>query len=157
LGRINYVCATCSEHFTRRNNGGRHNLRAHGGRAEIVRLIDYLAGRQSGMYEPNNPFWYSNKQQIRGPLYDSSKKSNPLVFQPSYPKYREIDEVPQYSGKMIKIRELRMLLYKHRFLFGLDPYTVFRIILAFSSSRGDDSIIDEKLELLRALDKKFRI
>jgi len=153
LGRINYVCGTCSEHFTRRNNGMRHSLRAHGGTAEIVRLIDYLAGRQSGIYEPNNPFWSSNKQLIRGPLYDSSKKSNPLVFQPSYPKYREIDEVPQWSEKMVKMKELRMLLYKHRFRFGQDPDTMFRIILAFSSSRGDDSVLDEKLEQLRVMDK----
>ncbi len=105
------------------------------------------------MYEPNNPFWYSNKKQIRAPLYDSNKKSNLQVFQPSSPKYPEFDEMRQYREKMIKKRELRMLLYKHSFRFGQDPETMFLTIIAFSSSRRDDSIIDEKLEQLRAIDK----
>jgi hypothetical protein len=30
----------------------------HNGAAEIVRLIDYLAGRSSGQYTPNHPFWF---------------------------------------------------------------------------------------------------
>ncbi|MGC2570636.1 MAG: hypothetical protein WA364_03920 [Candidatus Nitrosopolaris sp.] len=58
MGRPNYVCATCSEHFTRKYSATRHNHNLHNGAAEIVRLIDYLAGRFSGQYKPDNPFWY---------------------------------------------------------------------------------------------------
>ena len=54
-GRINYVCATCSETFTRKASGLRHNLNMHLGTADVVRLIDYLLGRISGQYMPSGP------------------------------------------------------------------------------------------------------
>jgi hypothetical protein len=60
MGRPSYVCATCSEHFTRKYSARRHNQNLHNGAAEIVRLIDYLGGRSSGQYTPNNPFWYKH-------------------------------------------------------------------------------------------------
>ncbi|MFY9796550.1 MAG: hypothetical protein WAJ93_12765, partial [Candidatus Nitrosopolaris sp.] len=58
MGRPSYVCATCSEHFTRKYSAKRHNQNIHNSMGEIVRLIDYLAGRSSGQYTPNNPFWF---------------------------------------------------------------------------------------------------
>jgi hypothetical protein len=60
MGRPSYVCATCSEHFTRKHSAKRHNQNLHNGMGEIVRLIDYLAGRSSGKYKPDNPFWYKH-------------------------------------------------------------------------------------------------
>jgi hypothetical protein len=61
MARPSYVCTICSEHFTRRYSAQRHNNNLHYGAAEIVRLIDYLAGRSSGQYTPNNPFWFKRK------------------------------------------------------------------------------------------------
>ena len=59
MGRPNYVCTTCSEHFTRKYSAKRHNITVHhnnGG--EIVPLVEYLVGRSSGRYQPSHPFWY---------------------------------------------------------------------------------------------------
>lgn len=64
MGRLSYVCTTCSEHFTRKYSG-RHNQNLHNGAAEIVKLIDYLAGRSSGQYKPDNPFWHKRANPYR--------------------------------------------------------------------------------------------
>jgi hypothetical protein len=52
------VCATCAEHFTRRYSATRHNLSIHDNRGEIVPLLEYLAGRNSGRYQPSRPSLY---------------------------------------------------------------------------------------------------
>ena len=54
-GKINYVCSTCSETFTRKASGLRHNLNLHFGTASVVRLIDYVIGRSSGQYLQSDP------------------------------------------------------------------------------------------------------
>jgi hypothetical protein len=57
MGRVTYVCTTCSEHFTRKYSAKRHNITVHhnnGG--EIVTLLEYLVRRISGQYRPS---WYS--------------------------------------------------------------------------------------------------
>src|SRR5215469_12340168 len=59
MGRVMYVCTTCSEHFTRKYSAKRHNITVHhnnGG--EIVPLVEYLVGRKSGRYHASHPFWY---------------------------------------------------------------------------------------------------
>jgi hypothetical protein len=61
MGRPTYVCATCSENFTRKYSATRHNLTIHNGRGEIVRLIEYLVGRSSRRYQASNPFWYRRR------------------------------------------------------------------------------------------------
>jgi hypothetical protein len=58
MGRPTYVCGTCEEHFTRRYSATRHNLTIHNGRGEIVGLMEYLAGRNSGRYQPSRPSLY---------------------------------------------------------------------------------------------------
>src|SRR5262249_40748612 len=59
MRRPNYVCTTCSEHFTRKYSAKRHNITVHhnnGG--EIVPLVEYLVRRNSGRYHANHPSWY---------------------------------------------------------------------------------------------------
>jgi hypothetical protein len=51
MGRPTYVCATCSEHFTRRYSATRHNLTIHDNRGEIVPLLEYIIGRKIGRYQ----------------------------------------------------------------------------------------------------------
>jgi hypothetical protein len=58
MGRATYVCATCEEHFTRRYSAIRHNLTIHKGIGEIVTLLEYLVGRNSGRYRPSHPSLY---------------------------------------------------------------------------------------------------
>jgi hypothetical protein len=78
------VCTTCSEHFTRRYSARRHNQNIHDGNADIVRLIDYLAGRSSGLYTPNNPFWFkrNNPYGNIGPATIADSIGN--IFEPTY-------------------------------------------------------------------------
>jgi hypothetical protein len=71
MGRLTYVCATCSEHFTRKYSATRHNLTLHNGRGEIVRLLEYLAGRSSGQYMPSHPSWYRGTQKWETHNYNS--------------------------------------------------------------------------------------
>jgi hypothetical protein len=63
MGRLTYVCATCSEHFTRRYSATRHNINIHNGRGEIVPLLEYLVRRSSGKYQANHPSWYRRSEK----------------------------------------------------------------------------------------------
>jgi hypothetical protein len=63
MGRLTYVCATCSEHFTRRYSATRHNLTIHNGRGEIVPLLEYLVGRKIGRYQASHPSWYRRRSK----------------------------------------------------------------------------------------------
>jgi hypothetical protein len=62
MGRLTHVCATCSEHFTRRHSAARHNLTIHNGRGEIVTYLEYLVGRNSGRYQPSHPSLYRRRR-----------------------------------------------------------------------------------------------
>jgi hypothetical protein len=62
MGRPTYVCATCSEHFTRRYSARRHNLTIHDNRGEIVPLLEYIVGRKNGRYRASHPFWYRRRR-----------------------------------------------------------------------------------------------
>jgi hypothetical protein len=56
------VCATCSEHFTRRHSATRHNRNIHKGLGEIVTYLEYLVGRNSGRYRPSHPSLYRKRR-----------------------------------------------------------------------------------------------
>jgi hypothetical protein len=62
MRRPTHVCATCSEHFTRKYSATRHNLTIHNGRGEIVTLLEYLVGRNSGRYRPSHPSLYRRRR-----------------------------------------------------------------------------------------------
>jgi hypothetical protein len=62
--RANYVCTLCSETFTRKPSGDRHNLNLHSGMAPIVRFIDYIVGRIEGRYQPSNPLLFRRKNNV---------------------------------------------------------------------------------------------
>src|ERR671922_2352356 len=61
--KANYICTLCSQTFTRRLSGERHNLNLHSGMAAIVRLIDYIVGRIEGHYPPSNPLIFRRKNK----------------------------------------------------------------------------------------------
>ena len=132
MGRPSYVCTVCSEHFTRKYSGKRHNQNLHNGAAEIVRLIDYLAGRSSGQYKPDNPFWYKHNNPYHNIRSATVADSIGNTFQPRYVPQQAPLEVSQYSAdpiyspwhvtdnqsrlsqeKILKIEELKTLLNKY--------------------------------------------
>lgn len=53
MGRITWVCATCSEHFTRQYGATRHNNKLHDGKGVVVRLLDYIVGVANGRFLPS--------------------------------------------------------------------------------------------------------
>jgi hypothetical protein len=72
--RANYVCTLCSQTFTRKLSGERHNLNLHSGMAAIVRLIDYIVGRIEGHYPPSNPLIFRRKNK-----YMQRKNNSPSM------------------------------------------------------------------------------
>jgi hypothetical protein len=64
MTRINWVCATCGEHFTRKYSATRHNNNLHAGNGLIVRLLDYIVGRASGQYLPSDPRTSKNHKPL---------------------------------------------------------------------------------------------
>ncbi|MGB6592108.1 MAG: hypothetical protein WBE68_11425, partial [Candidatus Nitrosopolaris sp.] len=77
MGRPNYVCTVCSEHFTRKYSGKRHNFNIHSGRSEIVPYIEYMTGRSSGRYLASHPSWYRKQ---KGSQWNSSYPSENRVI-----------------------------------------------------------------------------
>jgi hypothetical protein len=61
MGKASYICAVCSQDFTRKWSGKRHNQDLHFGTAEIVRVLDYIIGRLSGKYFQANPLEYRKR------------------------------------------------------------------------------------------------
>ena len=122
MGRPSYVCATCSEHFTRKHIARRHNQNLHDGNADIVRLIDYLVGRSSGQYRPNNPFWFkqNNPYGNIGPatIVDSN------TFEPTYLPQRGPQRI---SGNFNPLYRLTPTTDVQSYATGLSQDTIVKI------------------------------
>jgi hypothetical protein len=52
MSKINYVCATCGQDFTRRYSANRHNNYFHFGDGIIVLFLEYIIGRINGQFPP---------------------------------------------------------------------------------------------------------
>jgi hypothetical protein len=171
MGRPSYVCATCSEHFTRKYSAKRHNQNIHNGAAEIVRLIDYLAGRSSGQYMPDNPFWYKHNNPYHnfgGTVADSVGNT----FQPRYLPQQTPQGTSQYHTSPIhrslptmddqsyetglspetkrKIDDLTRLMDKYP-QFHNNPNGIIRWAIN-GAVKGDNKFLDEKLKQLLTID-----
>ena len=55
MSKVNYVCATCGQDFTRRYSANRHNNHFHFGNGIIVRFLEYIIGRTNGRFSPPQP------------------------------------------------------------------------------------------------------
>jgi hypothetical protein len=75
-----YVCTICSQDFTRKASGRRHNTNLHSGTATIVRSIDYMIGRISGHYLPSDPLLYRNKKKKHINISSSNNYDNGFGF-----------------------------------------------------------------------------
>jgi hypothetical protein len=172
MGRLTYVCATCSEHFTRKYSATRHNLTLHNGRGEIVRLLEYLAGTLSGRYMPSHPSWYRRTQKWETPtahkynnefgLADSrgdmfrlgngpQQETRGLNNSTNGSMHKTVDQPygTQSQERRLKIIELKTLLDKCQSPYG-------DIILrkaVYESRKGDVDYLDEKLAWVRKIDK----
>jgi hypothetical protein len=169
MGRPSYVCATCSEHFTRKSSGKRHNQNLHNGAAEIVRLIDYLAGRSSGQYVPDNPFWYKRNNPYHNIGSATVAETVGDTFNPTYiPKQAPLGPSQYGTSPMHtihdqsyetglspetthKINELKRLVYKYRQYQNIDPDEIVKWAIN-GALKEDTQFLDKKLEQLQMIE-----
>src|SRR5437588_12292279 len=60
-----FACTVCGEDFTRKSSAHRHKVRVHNGLCNVVRFVDYLAGRVSGIYPlPIMPQRLQSKKKV---------------------------------------------------------------------------------------------
>ena len=57
----NWVCSNCGMWSNRKFSVKRHIASKHEGNGLLVAYIDYIVGRQSGLYPPSSPPEYQNK------------------------------------------------------------------------------------------------
>lgn len=65
----NWVCKDCGRPFGRKWNGERHVQLCHYGLGALVSFIDYLSGRQFGIYPSNSPPSYRRKSTSYFDIY----------------------------------------------------------------------------------------
>lgn len=77
-----YVCTMCAQDFTRKSSANRHNTNLHQGRAVIVRFVEYIVGRVSGIYQATDPRQYRRKPKKNGyfPARVGHGKTAPASF-----------------------------------------------------------------------------
>ena len=61
MGKPNWACANCGMYSSRKSSVKRHIQNIHGGNANLVSFVDYLAGRRLGVYLPVFPPTYQKK------------------------------------------------------------------------------------------------
>jgi hypothetical protein len=156
MGRPTYVCATCSEHFTRKYSAKRHNFNIHAGRSEIVPFVEYMVGRSSGRYLASHPSWYRKQRQLQAnrsyqsenhAIADTASSFRPETLLQPYPA-----ALPNSQTTMVqhKLEEFRVLAGKYSF-----PQDAHKILewANITLRQGDESFLNNKLEQLRMLDR----
>ena len=155
MGRPSYVCAVCSEHFTRKYSGQRHNSNIHAGRSEIVPFIEYMVGRSSGRYLASHPSWYRKQRHLQ--VNRSYPSENRVIAASSFRPETLLQPYPaalpnsQTATVQQKLEELRVLLGK--FSSPQDAHKVLEWA-NITLRHGDESFLNNKLEQLRMLDRQ---
>jgi hypothetical protein len=158
MGRPTYVCATCSEHFTRRCSAKRHNFNIHAGRSEIVPFIEYMVGRSSGRYLASHPSWYRKQRQLQvnrsyqsesRAIADTTSSFRPETMIQPYPLPDALSN-PRTATVQQKLEELRILLGK--FSSPQNAHTILELA-KYNLRQGDEGFLNERLEQFRMLDR----
>jgi hypothetical protein len=55
MEKPNWVCISCGMWSSRKYSVNRHILTVHGGYSLMVSFIEYIVGRQTGIYRPPSP------------------------------------------------------------------------------------------------------
>jgi hypothetical protein len=66
MSRPNWSCADCGMYFSRKYSVERHIQNLHKGNGQIVSFVDYIAGRQDGVYPNGLPPTYVKKNSVAG-------------------------------------------------------------------------------------------
>ncbi len=81
MSKVNYVCATCGQDFTRRYSANRHNNHFHFGNGIIVRFLEYVVGRVNGQFLPPQPSANNNSSTriIKKWWHNNDNSSSPFT------------------------------------------------------------------------------
>jgi hypothetical protein len=156
MGRPNYVCTICSEHFTRKFSGKRHNYSIHNGSAVIVPYIEYMAGRNSGTYQASHPSWYRKQRGFRGnqpsiqshTVADTRSSFQPQSSQQSF-QFPYGSANSTQMAQQAKLDELKALLAKYT--SQAQGYAIFQRAKS-QLGEGDDRFLNDMLNQLRIRD-----
>lgn len=77
-----WVCAVCSQHFTRKYSAKKHNFELHAGKGTIVRFMDYIIGRIDGKFLPDDP----SRHYRRRTKWSSQVDTGPQIARPRQDK-----------------------------------------------------------------------
>ncbi|MDQ3970590.1 MAG: hypothetical protein M3227_02760 [Thermoproteota archaeon] len=88
MSKVNYVCASCGQDFTRICSANRHNNHFHFGNGIIVRTLEYIIGRINGQFLPPssannnssnriiNKWWHNNSNYNSSRLFAGNNYNN---------------------------------------------------------------------------------
>jgi hypothetical protein len=77
-----WVCALCSQHFTRKYSAKKHNFELHADTGTIVRFMDYIIGRIDGKFLPDDPSRYYRRRS----KWSSQVGAGPQIANPRQDK-----------------------------------------------------------------------
>jgi hypothetical protein len=177
MGRIKWVCATCSEHFTRKYSASRHNNNLHSGNGQIVTLLDYIVGMASHQYLPSDPRASKNYNPIiheytaRWPSkpvsqgtannnrpYQANNNNNDTMYENSDPSYRYPTPTPTAISNADdkpanKLQDGKRKYYEIRTLvakyYTAEAAEKTLAVAGWYLRQEDDRFIDELLAKLR--------
>jgi hypothetical protein len=80
----NWACSGCGMWSTRKSSVKRHIQSLHNGNASLVAFIDYVVGRQSGIYHPSSS---GSSPNSTDPEYQNKgKKTSIEIFEEEFMK-----------------------------------------------------------------------
>jgi hypothetical protein len=65
MEKPNWVCISCGMWSSRKYSVKRHILTVHGGYSLMVSFIEYIVGRQTGIYHPTFPAAPTNHRDVQ--------------------------------------------------------------------------------------------
>jgi hypothetical protein len=157
----NYVCTICAQDFTRKYSALRHNRTLHQGRANIVRLLEYIVGRIRGEYSLADPMLF-RKNRWRSPYGNLSnfpfvsvahdKPGSPVRENMQSNEYKmkqnSHDESVKgfhHSPKLNEVKSVFASLYP-----GVDSdIFVRKLIIDLINNGGNEAVLDNYLKKLR--------
>jgi hypothetical protein len=84
-----WICAICSQGFTRKGTGVRHSRNLHSGNVMLVRPYEYIVGRLRGTYKQSDPLLFRRKRRegnttiTRLTSVNNPRSTKPIEFQNS--------------------------------------------------------------------------
>ncbi len=162
--RIPYYCPYCDQRSTRRWNLQVHIKRKHGGTPD-----PYLASHPFS-YKPTNPYHNIESTKVSDNGWNSFRPGYSLQQAPVgisqyssgtiYPPWQITDDqsygtsLADTTTTKLKIEELKRRVYKYPQYHNNDPEEIVRLVV-YNCINGDNTLLNNKLEQLRTIDRRL--